>query len=134
MWRNRSVTKNLTYLGNNSEYAQIESSTIDYAFVEKIENIKVVLGEFEWSDLGTLKNLFESMKKDKNNNYLSKNSYISGEVKNCNIIHDKKIALIIGLENIVLVCDKEHLLVSSIEKTGELKTIINSLKIKDVEL
>ena len=134
IWHNRSTQKNLTYLGSNPEYDGTQSNTIDYCFAEKLKKIKVVLGEFEWSDLGTLANLFELMEKDENNNYLSKNSFISSDVKNCYIMHDKKIALVIGLENIVLVSDKEHLLISSMEKTSELKTIINRLKINNVEL
>ena len=49
-------------------------------------------------------------------------------------MHDKKIALIIGLENVILISDSEHLLVSSMEKVHELKNILDNLKINNMEL
>ncbi len=53
----------------NELYEQCQSISIDYALMEKSENVKVVFGDFGWSDLGTWKSLYEaSEQKDENNN------------------------------------------------------------------
>jgi len=127
IWHNRSISANCTYLQNNLD--SMQKLDIEYAFVEKAKNIKVVRGDFEFNDFGNFINLFESiLEKDANNNYLSSNSIASTDAKNCYMMHDKKMAIIIGLENIVVVSDNENLLIASKEKVHEIKNIINNLK------
>lgn len=53
-------------------YPECESISIDYAVMEKSKNIYVVPGDFGWDDIGTWTSLERYIKKDENENILSR--------------------------------------------------------------
>ena len=63
-----------TYITNDEKtfveanYQRCESISIDYAVMEKSENVFTVLGDFGWSDLGSWNALHEIMEQDSNKN------------------------------------------------------------------
>jgi mannose-1-phosphate guanylyltransferase len=122
IWKTKKIDKNLIYM-NAQEYSQITPNTIDYAFMEKINDIIVVASEFDWHDLGDFISFFSYMDKDLDHNYLSPNSFAL-DVKNSLIIHDKKIALALGLENVIIVSNKDGLLIASKDKLQNLKYLL----------
>jgi mannose-1-phosphate guanylyltransferase len=61
-WKHKSSQKDLIYL-RTEDYQYIKQNTIDYAFMEKIKNIQVIEGSFDWSDLGSFTNIIRSMVK-----------------------------------------------------------------------
>lgn len=93
----------------NREYNKIESISIDYGIMEKINNIYVIPSYFGWDDVGSWNSIVRYSEKDSNNNI------IIGQVKNLegkrNFIfgNGKKIA-IVGAEDIFVI-DTEEILV-----------------------
>lgn len=98
-----------------SAYAQCKNISIDYGILEKSHNVYVVLGDFQWSDLGSWSSLHEIREKDENNNVINANA-LTYESKDCVILGSKdKLIVVQGLENklvadvdnVLLICDKD---------------------------
>ena len=51
-------------------YSHCKSISIDYAIMEKADNVFTILGDFGWSDLGSWNVLHELTEKDDNNNII----------------------------------------------------------------
>ncbi len=97
-------------------YAQCKSISIDYAIMEKAQNVYVCLGSnFNWSDLGSWASIHEISEKDSNNNAITANA-MTYDTRNC-IIRGSNDKLIVaqGLNgylvgefgNVFIVCEKD---------------------------
>ena len=95
-------------------YSQCRDISIDYAIMEKAENVFVVSGDFGWSDLGSWNALHEIKDKDKNKNvteeavmiYDSKDNYIKGKKNKLTIVQGAEGFLIADFDDVLLVCKK----------------------------
>jgi mannose-1-phosphate guanylyltransferase len=100
----------------NEVYPTCEGISIDYAIMEKADNVSVVLGDIGWSDLGTWKSLYEVSDKDDNQNVFDGN-VMSFEVRN-SIVKTPKDRLVVvqGLDgyivaeynNVLMICEKDQ--------------------------
>lgn len=96
-------------------YGQCKNISIDYAIMEKAENVYVVPGEFGWSDLGSWNALHEIKDKDANDNviegsvmtYDSKDNYIKGKKGKITVVQGCEGFLIADFDDVLLVCKKE---------------------------
>ncbi|MBC6401175.1 MAG: mannose-1-phosphate guanylyltransferase [Ekhidna sp.] len=95
-------------------YSQCKSISIDYAIMEKADNVFVVPGDFGWSDLGAWNALHEIKDKDENENvveanaliYNSKDNYIKAKKDKVVVIQGAEGFLIADFDDILLVCKK----------------------------
>ena len=96
------------FIDNN--YANAENISIDYAVMEKANNVYVLPATFDWNDLGTWGSLHEKLDKDENNNGVINAKVILENASN-NIIRSDadKIIVINGLSDYIIV-DKEGVL------------------------
>ena len=96
------------FIDNN--YATAENISIDYAVMEKANNVYVLPATFDWNDLGTWGSLHEKLDKDENNNGVINAKVILENASN-NIIRSDadKIIVINGLSDYIIV-DKEGVL------------------------
>lgn len=102
--------------------------SIDYAIMEKAENVYTIPGDFGWSDLGTWASLYEVMEKDENKNAFSGQALNASETKNCMIqIPKNKVAVIKGLDNYIIVDDGKVLLIYPKNEEQEIKEISKSV-------
>jgi mannose-1-phosphate guanylyltransferase len=86
--------------------------SIDYAIMEKASNAVVIEADLGWSDLGTWESLYMASSKDESKNVIIASDAEIVDTHNC-IIHiqnDKK-AFIKGLDNYVIVDDKDILFI-----------------------
>lgn len=101
----------------DKEFPLCEKISIDYAVMEKSDNISVYPASFGWSDLGTWGSLYSILKKDENDNTVVGENINLVECHNC-IVHvpETKKIIIEGLNNYIiaeknqslLICKKEH--------------------------
>ena len=91
-------------------YAKAENISIDYAVMEKANNVYVLPATFDWNDLGTWGQLHEKIDKDENNNGVINAKVILENASN-NIVRSdaNKIIVIDGLHDYIIV-DKEGVL------------------------
>lgn len=96
-------------------YTQCKSISIDYGIMEKAEDVFMVKGEFDWSDLGSWDSLHEMKEKDDDENvidgnallYNSKNCYVKGPEDTLIVAQDLDGYLVTHSGNVVLVCKKD---------------------------
>ncbi|MDR2888049.1 MAG: NTP transferase domain-containing protein [Bacteroidales bacterium] len=117
----------------NKAYTVCKSISIDYGIMEKADNVYVMCTDFGWSDLGTWGSLYEHSPHDKNDN-----AVVSGKVflydNNRNVINisNKKVAVIQGLSDYIVVDSEDALLIVKKEEEQNIKhyldDVLNSSK------
>ncbi|GEP50249.1 mannose-1-phosphate guanylyltransferase [Flavobacterium noncentrifugens] len=108
----------------NENYAAAENISIDYAVMENAENVYVLPATFDWNDLGTWGSLHEKLGKDENNNAVVNARVILENASN-NIIRtdSKKIIIIDGLDDFIIVDKDNILLIYPKSKEQDIKRI-----------
>lgn len=96
--------------------------SIDYAVMEKADNIYVQPADFGWSDLGTWGSLWEKRERCEQGNTVVGDKVHVFETSNCivNMPKDKKV-VIQGLEDYIVVEDNETLLICKKEEEQRIK-------------
>ncbi|WP_396176327.1 mannose-1-phosphate guanylyltransferase [Flavobacterium sp.] len=109
----------------NSNYANAENVSIDYAILENATNVFVLPATFDWNDLGTWGSLYDKLDKDEQNNAVVNSKVILENATN-NIIraHDKKLIVIDGLDNFIVVDEGNVLLIYPKDKEQDIKSIM----------
>ena len=95
--------------------------------MEKTAKGVVLPSDFGWSDIGSWKSLYDFLPKDKNNNVIE-GDVIPRETKNSFIKGYGRLIVTNGLENIVVVETPDTVFVSDLNKSQEVKYIVNELK------
>jgi mannose-1-phosphate guanylyltransferase len=108
----------------HDHYGKAENISIDYAIMEKSSNVYVLPATFDWNDLGTWGSLHEKLDKDENQNAVIKANVILENASH-NIIRasDKKLVIIDGLHDYIIVDQGDVLLIYPKNKEQEIKTI-----------
>lgn len=123
----RSASKDYDFLRLAKEpYLQLESISIDYAFMEHIKDMVLVEGDFGWSDLGSWESLWNISEKDNRNNAIIGDVLASG-VTNSYIRCENKLTAVVGLDNIIVVNTDDALLVADKNRSEDVKNIVNAL-------
>ncbi|MET1054825.1 MAG: mannose-1-phosphate guanylyltransferase [Pedobacter sp.] len=111
-------------------YPLSENISIDYAIMEKAENVYTIPGDFGWSDLGTWASLYDVVEKDEHNNAFSGHTLNFSETTNCMIqIPKDKVAVIKGLDNFIVVDDGKVLLIYPKANEQEIKEVSKAIVI-----
>ncbi len=113
----------------NVNYPTTPNISIDFAVMEKAENVYTMPSSFGWSDLGTWASLHAESEKDADGNTVNAGDLIKSEVKNCLIQSPKnKLLVIKGLENYIIVDAPDALLIYPMDKEQEVKKVTELLK------
>jgi mannose-1-phosphate guanylyltransferase len=122
-----NTEKESAFISDN--YAKSENVSIDYAVLEKAENVFVLPATFDWNDLGTWGSIHEKLDKDKNNNAVV-NATVLLNNSSSNIISTSKDKLVIidGLQDFIIVDKDNVLLIYPKSKEQEIKGIVTQLK------
>ena len=110
-------------------YSKIQPMSIDKAILEKSNNIKMVKGEFEWMDIGSINDFFKIKSNDKNNNVKIGQAIIK-DTEETNIYTDDNNCLMvtIGVKNLNIVNCNGVILIADKEKMDELPKLIDEIK------
>ena len=111
-------------------YQKTKNISIDYAVMERAENVFVVLSDIGWSDLGTWKSLYEIKEKDEDNNVLDGN-IVTYDTKDC-IIKTPKERLVVtqGLEGYIVAEYDNVLMICKKDEEQKVKEFVTDLKEK----
>ncbi len=113
-------------------YSLIEADSIDYAIMEKVDNISVVKSSFGWSDLGSFSSIWDVSNKDEKENLFIGDVISENSSKNY-VYSPNKLTSIVGVDGLIVVSTEDATLVASKEKSEDVKLIVNSLKNKSRE-
>ncbi|ESU27385.1 putative mannose-1-phosphate guanylyltransferase [Flavobacterium limnosediminis JC2902] len=113
-------------------YPNAENISVDYAILEKAQNVYVLPATFDWNDLGTWGSLYDKLPKDDQDNAVVNATVILENASN-NIIRTegKKLVVVDGLRDFIIVDKEDVLLIYPKGKEQEIKritTMANQLK------
>ena len=112
-------------------YPTTPSISIDYAIMEKADNVFTIPSDFGWSDLGTWASLYAESKKDENGNSINGEKVLPIDTKNTLIrVPKNKLVVINGLDDYIIVDEEDILLIFPKSKEQEIKATTASVKEK----
>ncbi len=109
------------------KYKNLPDISIDYAIMEKTKRGVVLPSDFGWSDIGSWKSLYDFLPKDNDNNVLE-GDVIPQNTRNCFIRGNNRLIVTNDLENIVVVETPDTVFVSDLDKSKNVKSIVQELK------
>lgn len=106
----------------NEKFPECRNISVDYAILERAEEIFVFPANFGWSDLGTWRSLHDRLPHDLNDNSVVGNNVELCETHN-SIVHtmQKKRVVIIGLNDCIVAEHDDELLICKIGEEGRIK-------------
>ncbi|NAS19307.1 NTP transferase domain-containing protein [Clostridium butyricum] len=110
----------------NEKYEKTEAISIDYAVLEKAEEICVIPSNIGWDDIGSWTAIERYREKDENNNILNENSQAVESSSSMAISNDKKVVMI-GVKDIMAVDTDEGIFVVNKECMDKLKEYKNTI-------
>ena len=110
-------------------YPQCTNISIDFAVMEKADNVYVIPASFGWSDLGTWNSAWENMDKDYFGNAVVGKNVVVVDANNC-MVHapDNKLVLLQGLKDYIVVDTKDVLLICKKNKEQEIREYVAEVK------
>jgi mannose-1-phosphate guanylyltransferase/mannose-6-phosphate isomerase len=106
------------------------SDSIDYALMEKSDNIVVVLLDAKWNDIGAWSALHDIGTKDANGNVI-KGDVITQDTTNTYINANHHLVATIGVDNLIIVDTPDATFIATQDKAHEVKSIVESLQAKE---
>lgn len=107
----------------NATYLEFENISIDYALIEKLNDLLVVPANFDWMDLGSFGDLHRAVDSDQDGNHTYGQNILVDEVRNSYIRNEENRPLaVIGLDNVAIVNTPNGILVTRkdlAQKVGE---------------
>ena len=112
----------------NRVYPNTQKISIDYALLERSDNVYTIPADIGWSDLGTWNSLHAYLNKDDKGNVMQ-GMILSKQNCNNNFVRlpKNKKAVIKGLENMIVIDDEDVLLIYPKDDEQEIKTVRNNL-------
>jgi mannose-1-phosphate guanylyltransferase len=110
-------------------YPQCVNISIDYGIMEKADNVYVIPAAFGWSDLGTWKSAYDTIEKDYLGNAVAGNNVVIIDATK-NMVHtdNKKLVLLQGLDDFVVVDTKDVLMICKKDREQEIKEYVAEIK------
>ena len=107
----------------NERFPECENISVDYAIMERAEEIYCFPASFGWSDLGTWGSLLENSERDRFGNALMGNDIRTFDTRNC-IVHttDERRVIVQGLDGYIVAEKDGVLLICKLENEQQIKT------------
>jgi len=113
----------------NEVYPLTRNISVDFAIIEKSNNVYTIPTDMSWSDLGTWNSLYAYMDKDKNDNVLqvSQSQMIDATGNLIRSSNKDKLIVAKGIKDYIIVDDGDVLLIYPRNEEQEIKEIRNNL-------
>lgn len=110
------------------EFAALESQSIDYGIMEKADDIYILPGTFGWDDVGSWLAV-ERIKKTNEFGNVVDGNIITVNTHNCVIQGSHKLIATVGMEDMIVVDTEDATLICSKDHAGDIKKVLENLKI-----
>ena len=130
----RSAVIDLGFLRLGKEpWSKLSNVSIDYAIMEKAQNLVSVQYSSHWSDLGSWEAVWRETKKDKYGNVMSSNAHAI----DCNDTllrseNSKQQIVGLGLEKIIAIAMEDAVLVIDKDRSQDVKDVVSLLKKENI--
>jgi mannose-1-phosphate guanylyltransferase/mannose-6-phosphate isomerase len=117
---------------DKQEFESSPSNSIDYALMEKSNNVVVVPLDARWNDIGSWSALYDIGTKDDNGNVIQGDVFTE-ETTNTYINANHHMVATIGVQDLIIVDTPNATLISTKDKAQEVKKIVEQLQEQDRE-
>ncbi len=111
-------------------YEAMENISIDYAVMERANQVLMLEGDFGWNDVGSWEAVYQLKPKDEQGNCLT-GPVLALDSKGCLVHSPGKTVALIGVENLIVVETADALLVCPRERSQEVKQIVQLLEVQE---
>ncbi|MGC2777576.1 MAG: mannose-1-phosphate guanylyltransferase/mannose-6-phosphate isomerase [Bradyrhizobium sp.] len=112
---------------DSDAFAAAKPISIDYAVMEKTERAAVAPVSCGWSDVGSWHAVWELSDKDAQGN-AARGIAVFEDSRNCNVVTDKALVALEGVDDLVVVAAQDAILVSRQRDANGLKRLVARLK------
>jgi mannose-1-phosphate guanylyltransferase len=113
----------------NKYYPTTPNISIDYAVMEKAENVYTIPCDFGWSDLGAWSAIYDELPKNEDHNVIQSENVLTFDVTNTLVrTPADKLVVIRGLDDYIVVDENNVLLIYPKNKEQEIKQVTTTLK------
>ena len=126
VWTSKS--KDAPYSFPADKFAQLKKISVDYAVMERAENVVVVPANFSWSDIGSWQAMSILSAPDANGNRTSSGDVIFEGSENCFVQSEGRLVALLGLSNIQVIDTADALLVAHDSQSQAVRQIVDRLK------
>ncbi len=130
-WRTTDATADPLELDHDT-FEQLPSISVDYAVMEKADNVAVVPGDFGWSDVGCWKAMSNLAESDDAGNQVEGKAILV-DTHNTFVQGRRRLIAAVGLDNLVIVDTEDAVLVADRERAQEVKSVVDHLKAEEHE-
>lgn len=114
-------------------YENIKKISIDYAVMEKTQNLAFVELKTEWKDIGSWQAIYKNSGKDIKGNVVHGNVLLD-KVKNSLVYSSKELVTVAGKEDVIVVETEDAVMVCDRNRAGEINKLVSNLKEQKSEL
>jgi len=107
-------------------FQKVRNESIDYAVMEKSDNISVIPCDIGWSDIGDWNAISQMYERDANGNIINA-KVVTEKVTNCYIEGNNRLVAAVGVENLIIVDTPDALLIAHKNNVQDVKNIYNNL-------
>ena len=113
----------------NRIYPLCTNVSIDFAIMEKADNVYVIPSSFGWSDLGTWNSAYDNFEKDYLGNAVAGENVIVIDATKCMVsAPNEKLLVLQGLDDFIVVDTKDVLLICKKDKEQSIKEYVAEVK------
>lgn len=108
-----------------------ENISIDYGIMEKSKRVAVVPVDIGWNDLGSFDSFYDAFRCDEKNNIAGKDHMLINCNNNIVYSEDGKLVVTVGVDNLIIIDNRDALLVCKKEHSQKVKEVVEELKRKN---
>ncbi|PIQ27872.1 mannose-1-phosphate guanylyltransferase [bacterium (Candidatus Blackallbacteria) CG17_big_fil_post_rev_8_21_14_2_50_48_46] len=110
-------------------YSDLPPISIDYAVLEKSNQVFTLRGNFGWSDIGSWESVYSLSQKNREGNALTGEVFVK-ETRNSYIYSPHKFTAVIGVENLIVVDTEDALLICNRDHSQEVRAAVKYLEMQ----
>jgi len=108
-------------------YSGLRSISIDYGVMERAENVAVVKGDFNWSDIGNWAEVYRLSSKDADGN-VNLDGHILIDTSNCLVDSQDRLIATVGVKDLIIINTKDAILICHRDSAQDVKRVVEHME------
>ncbi len=127
VWATKSKDAPFTFAAD--QFSNLKKISVDFAVMERADNVAVVPADFVWSDIGSWQAMSNLSAPDPNGNRTSSDDVIFEASENCFVQSEGRLVALLGLSNVQVIDTADALLVAHDSQSQAVRRIVDKLKV-----
>ena len=108
-------------------YSGLRSISIDYGVMERAQNVTVVKGDFNWSDIGNWAEVYRLSTKDTEGN-VNLDGHILIDTKDCLVDSQDRMIATVGVKDLIIINTEDAILICHRDSAQDVKRIVEHME------